>query len=310
MIIAPISVLMSTYNENPDYLVKAINSILIQSYSDYEFIIIDDGSTNSRTLDILNEICSTDKRIVLKRCPHNGLTKSLNTGLEIAKGEYIVRQDSDDWSHPERLQLQALYMKSHPKCVLLGCNFFICNRAGASVRVAYKDFDKVKIPQTMKKDNIFCHGSVMFRREIALSLGGYREFLFAAQDYDLFLRMTEKYPVAVLDKALYYHRRGEGTISSQKAETQAQSKWIIRRMAKLRDRGVPEDTNAIIQNSKSPNARREILIEAFNCLRAYYSSIGEASSALKLSLGMFFRMPISFTAIFGILKSLIQMIVK
>jgi glycosyltransferase involved in cell wall biosynthesis len=305
-IMAQVSVLMSTYNENPSFLDKSINSILGQSYTDFEFIIIDDGSTDLGTLDKLAEICSSDRRIVLKHCEHKGLTKSLNIGLGTARGEYIARQDSDDWSHPDRLKLQVDYLNSHQNYVLLGCNFFICNRSGDSVRTAYRNYDKIEIPKAMQKNNVLCHGSVMFKKDAATSLGGYREFLLASQDYDLFLRMAEKYPVAVLKDTLYYHRRGGGTISAEKAEIQAESKWIIRRMAKLRRRGLPEDLNVILQNAKTGSARRNILTEAFNCLRAYYSSAGDTSTALKLSLQTWLRNPYSFNAFFGILKSLLQ----
>lgn len=117
-----ISVIMSVYNTKPDYLSEAIESILQQSYEDFEFIIIDDGTSNKETLGVLEKYKKRDSRIRLIVNQTNiGLTRSLNIGLQTAQGRYIARMDSDDISHYRRLEKQYDYMEQNQDIDILGC---------------------------------------------------------------------------------------------------------------------------------------------------------------------------------------------
>jgi len=124
-----ISVLMSAYN-NADYLSQSVNSILNQSFADFELILIDDASSD-QSLKIIQDLAFSDSRIKILRNRENlGLTKSLNQGLKIAAGEYIARQDADDLSRPERLAIQCQYLEKHPEIFLCGTSAMLIDEQG------------------------------------------------------------------------------------------------------------------------------------------------------------------------------------
>src|SRR3989339_1795602 len=121
-----ISVVMPVYN-SAKYLSSSIESILNQTFSNFELIIIDDGSTDS-TSQIIKKYIKLDKRIItVKNKTNLGICNSLNTGLRLAKGKYIARMDGDDWSYPERLFKQIFFMESHPKTVICGGAIEVCD---------------------------------------------------------------------------------------------------------------------------------------------------------------------------------------
>jgi glycosyltransferase involved in cell wall biosynthesis len=127
-----ITVLMPVYN-GEDYLRDSIESILSQTYLNFEFIIIDDGSTDS-SLEIINSYAKQDKRIIVRKNEHNiGLAKSLNAGIKLAKGRYIARQDADDLSSADRLDIQLSYALSHPQVDLIGSNSYVIDLDGGIV---------------------------------------------------------------------------------------------------------------------------------------------------------------------------------
>src|SRR4051812_26679567 len=113
-----VSVLMAVYN-GEQYLREAVNSILSQTFKDFEFIIIDDGSTD-RSPELLASYARADSRVKLISRPNKGLTKSLNEGLHAARGEFVARMDGDDISLPERFERQVSYLREHPEVVLVG----------------------------------------------------------------------------------------------------------------------------------------------------------------------------------------------
>lgn len=121
-----VSVIMSVFNENPEFLIEAIHSILAQTYTNFEFIIIDDGS-DEECKRILHDFSLFDSRIrIITNISNIGLTKSLNKGIEVSQGKYIARMDSDDFSLPMRIELQVQYMEKHNDVIVLGtdtCDF-------------------------------------------------------------------------------------------------------------------------------------------------------------------------------------------
>src|SRR4051812_12237605 len=114
-----VSILMPVYNARP-YIAAAVESILSQTFTDWECIIIDDGSTDG-SLEILQSFAQRDKRIVLISRPNRGLVATLNEGLEHVHGEYVMRMDADDLSRPERMEQQVAYLRAHPEIVAVGC---------------------------------------------------------------------------------------------------------------------------------------------------------------------------------------------
>lgn len=199
-----ISVIMGIYNFNrPKLLNQAIRSILEQTFSDFELIICDDGSTDG-TWELLNQVAVTDERIVLLRNPVNkGLGYSLNQCLRFAKGEYIARMDADDISLPKRLEEELNFLKENPEYALVTswANLIEDGHVWGLRRVCEK-------PQ--KKDLLFgppfIHAAMLMRASVLHELGGYRisKETLRAEDYDLWMRMYAKgYKGYNLQKVLY-----------------------------------------------------------------------------------------------------------
>lgn len=201
---AEISIISGAYNVAECYsLYKSIDSVLEQTFSDIEFIICDDGSTDD-TWNILNEYASRDCRIKLLRNKKNiGLAASLNRCIEISSGKYIARHDLDDYNDTTRLEKQLMYMKQHEDIAVLGCQAYLFDKNGI--------WGKDRFPnEVTNKDFLFTspykHGSVMFRREALLKAGCYRVAAetYRAEDYDLFMTMQTFCKGANLADYLYY----------------------------------------------------------------------------------------------------------
>lgn len=210
-----ISVLMSVHNSLP-YIDEAIGSVLCQSCDDFEFIIVDDGSTDD-TLAALNAYAEKDPRIKVVQKGHSGLTDSLNEGLALARGDFIARMDADDIAHRERLGLQLSYMKNHDEVVLLGGGCVEIDEEGNEVKrhlYANDHRDLVGRIESGRSESFFPHSTAFFRREHVLGLGGYNLRFVRSQDLDLWLRIAERSRVACLDRAVIKLRRHQGMISN------------------------------------------------------------------------------------------------
>jgi len=214
-----ISVVMSVYNGKP-YLSEAIESILNQTFSDFEFIIINDGSTDD-SWQIIKQYAEKDKRIIPITQENIGLTKSLNKGIRVAKGKYIARQDADDISLNERFEKQYDYLKKNQNITFVGCLCEVINNCG---NVLYKGKDKHFSKRGLKKflsrNNLFMHGEVMFKKSNVVNVGMYREHFQYAQDYDLWLRLIHNYDFVIIPQILYRYRLISESISVSKYESQ------------------------------------------------------------------------------------------
>jgi len=225
-----VSVVMSVYN-GERYLNECIQSILSQSFQDFEFIIIDDGST-----DHTNEILHSyqDQRIIIVHQDNMGLTKALNRGISLAKAKYIARQDADDISKPERLEKQVAFLEANPQVGLLGSRFEFIDEDGEVTRQSLLPTDNDTLQERLTKINQFCHASVMMRREALDKVGAYREFFRFAQDYDLWLRIAEHYEIANLPEMLVQYRELKDAISSEKILLQSRYAWAAAQLAQQR----------------------------------------------------------------------------
>lgn len=185
-----VSVITGAFNIKKDDAGLAIQSILDQSFSDFEFIICDDGSTND-TAEILRRWADKDKRIVLLKNKENaGLMISLNNCLKVAKGEYIARMDLDDYCVPERFAKQLAVFDQEPNCDIVTSNSELFDDDHR------KPYGKRTIPERpAKKDMLFnspfLHGGAMIRKAALDKVGGYRvaKETWRAEDYDLWMRM-------------------------------------------------------------------------------------------------------------------------
>jgi len=207
-----ISVIMSVFN-GEKYLREAIDSILGQTFTDFEFIIVNDGSTDN-SLSIIKGYA--DKRIRLIDNEQNiGLTKSLNRAIKQARGEYIARQDADDISLPNRFEEQIKYFKKNPKVVLLGTG--IC-RIDGNGKILGKTLAIAKPGKSLVKQNQFNHGSTMFKSGVIRELGGYNELFKYCQDYELWLRLAKYYEVRNLPQILYQLRFHDEALRFEKRD--------------------------------------------------------------------------------------------
>lgn len=230
-----VSIVMPVYNQEK-YVSKAIESILTQTFEDFEFLIIDDGSSDG-TLEILRGYKDPRMRIVVNKA-NIGLTKSLNKGLGVALGKYIARQDGDDISLPKRLEKQFRFLEKHREYGLVGCCCHKIDSAGnvtGSIMVPTRHHD---IAQALVKTNQFVHSSVMFRKECIEKLGPYDETLIYSQDYELWLRISSFYKVANLKEVLHCWRYSETGISRVRFEEQEEYARLIRaRFLQKREEG-------------------------------------------------------------------------
>jgi hypothetical protein len=205
-----VSIVMSAYNASA-YLAESIESIKVQDFQDWEFVIVDDGSTDS-TPSILGSL--EDPRIKVIRNPTNrGLTYSLNRGLRHTRGCLIARQDADDRSLPDRLSLQVEFLSENNDFVLVGSDYEMINKDGKVVETIHLPYEHQDLIARLETGNVFCHGSVMFKAAPVRSLGLYREKFPVTQDYDLWLRIGERYRIGNLKRVLYQFRFDGSSIS-------------------------------------------------------------------------------------------------
>lgn len=215
-----ISVIMSVYN-SADYLREAIESILNQTFTNFEFIIFDDSSTDD-SWKIITEYTNQDDRIILIQNQENiGLTKSLNKGIALAKGEYIARQDADDVSLPERFEKQVALLDQEPEVVLVSCNLELINSEGCITGMYQRACAPELVPWYLLFYNRLAgHSQVVYRREIVKSLGSYSESRRYSQDYELWCRLAKVGQIAILPEILLQQRIHNNSISAAKRSEQ------------------------------------------------------------------------------------------
>ena len=205
-----LSVILPAYNSEL-VLEKAIDSVLSQTFKDFEFIIINDGSTD-KTLNIIKSY--SDNRIILIDQENKGLAKTLNIGLNIAKGEYIARMDADDICIPNRFEKQIFYLDSKKDVGLLGTGVEVIDDKDKHISFHAPYVGHRKLQKIMfEKGNPFKHPSVMFRKEIALQCGGYNELIGKYfEDYFLWNSMSYISKVDNLPEILLKYRIASGSI--------------------------------------------------------------------------------------------------
>ena len=200
-----VSVIMPAYNAERT-LAEAIESILAQEFRDFELIIVDDGSSDG-TATILKRYARTDARIViLTNALNQGISRSRNRALGVARGEYVACLDSDDVAVPSRLGQQLEFMNKNPDCVLLGSDLTIIDERSAIVGQRVYPHSDEELRKAMPRLNPFAQPASMFRAELARKIGGFREDLPLCEDYDFFFRLAEHGKVSNLAQPLTRYR--------------------------------------------------------------------------------------------------------
>lgn len=219
-----ISVVMSNYNTHEEYLRPAIESILNQTYRNFEFIIIDDCSTDN-SLQIIESY--SDKRIkIIKNEQNLGITKSLNKGLAVAKGEFIARMDSDDIAFPTRFEKQIEFLKSNPEHIVCGTgieligewekkhsNKYICRtipkKYEFQINLLFGNFPNIAHPTAMFNHRLLKKHNILYDEKYPLS-----------QDYKMWISCSKYYECANLPETLLYYRVHKQAVSTAKQTLQ------------------------------------------------------------------------------------------
>ena len=184
-----ISVLLAVYN-GEDWIERCIISILGQTFEEFEFIIINDGSTDS-TEEIVFKYKNIDSRIKYYYKKNSGLTRSLNYGLQKASGKWIARIDVDDYSYPNRLESQLNFVRENPDAIVVGSNFIV-KRGNSIIYTSKLPFSHSKLVSNIERMKAFFpHSSAFFLRKSAEQIGFYRSNFYKSQDLDLWLRLSE-----------------------------------------------------------------------------------------------------------------------
>lgn len=216
-----VSVLMPVYNAEK-YLDPAIESIVNQTFKDFEFVIIDDGSSDA-SWKILKSWSQKDQRIKVFRNKVNlRTTKTLNKGLKKAKGKYIVRMDADDWSYPDRIERQYLFMEKNADIGVSGGTIEICDEKLKIInKRGYPKSDK-QVREKIFRYSPFAHPSTIWRASLLKKVGGYNENLPLSQDYELYFRIGKFSKFGNLSKTLLKLRTHSDSSSIVKGKFQEQ----------------------------------------------------------------------------------------
>jgi glycosyltransferase involved in cell wall biosynthesis len=206
-----VTVLMTVFN-GERHLREAVDSVLGQSFRDFELLIIDDGSTDG-TAALLTTI--SDPRVRRTRHAENvGLMRSLNHGLALARGELIARHDADDVSEPDRLARQVAFLDANPSVALVGAWYRKIDESGASLGERTLPVGHDQIRWALHFYCPFVHSAVVFRTSAVRDAGGYDEALTFAEDYDLWSRLATVHRVANLPEPLVRYRVGSTTLTA------------------------------------------------------------------------------------------------
>ncbi len=286
----PISVVMSVYN-GERYLALAIESILKQTFTDFEFIIVDDGSTD-RSLKIIRKYEKKDSRIRVLIQENQGLAAALNNGAALARGKYIARMDDDDISLPQRLALQYEFMESHPEVSASGGSVILINKWGDEYNQWTPEIDPSKIDDNHIKSGAtsLFHPSTIIRKTSLAEVNWYSTDLRYAQDLDLWLKLGERGILTNLPDALIKYRFHNNIATCRHQQEQNDCALLAVTRARQR-RGITDASPISVSKVVVPDIKT-ILQDTVKYqlgLRHYYK-------AFTYSVLLFVKAPASFTS--------------
>lgn len=233
-----VSVLLPCHNSEA-FIEDALQSVLNQTLENIEVIVVDDGSTD-RSPEIIAKIAKDDPRVIVLTQNNGGIVSALNAGLSLCSSEYIARMDADDISLPNRLKVQSDYLDENPGVAIVGAytssdweNIHNTNEVTTGGR--HKETDLTTYPP---KIAVAMHPVIMVRRSVLEAIGGYHADYKHAEDYDLFIRVSDHGKVENIEQVLLYYRRHEGAISIRHVDQQERSAVLAEHDA-LERKGLP-----------------------------------------------------------------------
>ena len=222
---------MPVYN-GERFIKEAVDSILAQTFNNFEFVIIDDGSTDQTSM-ILDQF--VDPRIVrIKHQKSKGVAVSLNEGIRLAHGNFIARMDADDISFPERFQSEIDLLLTNSDIGFISSDFYQINEEGEVLGLCIIPRTHGALSKELLVRNPICHGSTMIRKELFYRAGYYRPFFCVSEDYDLWCRFIEHTKFSCIDSPLYKLRLHSGSVSSRSSNLQRAYRNIHVNFAKER----------------------------------------------------------------------------
>lgn len=222
-----VSVIMPAYNAEK-FIGEAIESILNQTFKDFEFIILDDCSTD-KTWEIIQEYSKKDERIIpVKNEKNLKISATLNRGIEMARGKYIARMDADDWSYPLRFEKQIQYLEDNPDIILLGSFIEIADSKMIKLNTRNYPLSDKYIRSTLMKYSTFAHASTVYKRKQAVECGFYNIYLYDSEDYDFYFRMGMLGKLANIPEILYRVRTHKLSSSQKNIRRQSLLTFYIK----------------------------------------------------------------------------------
>jgi len=285
-----VSVVMSVFN-GERFLREAVESILDQSFTEFEFIVVDDGSTDG-SASILDSSQNCDARVKVHYHEHGGLIESLNQGCRLAQGKYIARMDADDIASKNRLSWQVDYMEAHPEIGVLGGAVEWIDATGKSLQTCRYPAGDREIKAHLLHGCALWHPTVLLRREVFVWAGGYRKIVVDAEDYDLWLRIADGFQLGNLEAVVLKYRIHSHQTSFRKLKQQSLSILAAQVSASRRRNGdqdlldtVEKITPALLVRLGVPEAKQRTALASY--CRHWVRNMcfaGEYSAALKTLL--------------------------
>ena len=233
-----ISVIMPVFNA-ARFVEAAIESVLSQSFGDFEFIIVDDGSTD-RTSEILRRCADRDPRIRLIAQSNTGVVGALNRGLAEARAPLLARMDADDLCRSDRFEVQQTYLSHSNGCSVVGSAVRLIDAEGRGERVIHHPRRLENLRQAVSAGRILAHPTAMIRRDLLRRVGGYREVFQGVEDTDLWLRLVSEGPIANVEDVLLDYRMHSGKVTEGCAGLTRIKESVVRGLAFDRLSGRPE----------------------------------------------------------------------
>ena len=295
-----ISVIMSAYNESVEELSLAIDSILNQTYKDFEFIIVNDNPKNNQLKGVLKDFALQDIRIrVIENEKNMGLAASLNEGLAIARGEYIARMDADDISLPDRFEKQLAFLQRNDLDLISGFTIIIDengNQAPEEAQTAI--YESLDLSEILKYGDVIRHPTVMGKTSAFRDVGGYRE-LVPVEDYDIWLRMLScNKKIGCIGKRVLKYRIRTSSISRQNGYRQFVAARYVKNLYKQRlqngeDNYTKENYKRYLEKY---HVEKPDMLKKYEAVSFYYTQVLEsmrkkdvlycAQSCIRVILGM------------------------
>lgn len=226
------------------FLAEAIESILRQTFRDFEFIIVDFGSTDD-SKSIIARYAASDCRIKFHEIPYCGLAEARNTACSLAQGEFLAIMDADDVALPERLEWEVDFMETHPDVGVVGGAVEWIDPAGRSLRKMPRPLRDCDIRSALLHYSAFWQSSVLMRTNAFILAGGYRIPFASAEDYDLWLRIAERFKIANLEEVVLKYRIHPYQMSLSKRRAQTLCSLAAQTAAQSRRNGRPDPLDGV-----------------------------------------------------------------